>query len=114
HPKSLPSHPSDYRRTCNHLPLVRLQMSTQKKNRRHFLRSALLGTAAAGSVMALPTVAQASSSAAIASKATAPTAGPASPAYIFLTPSEASFIEALVDHMVPADKYSPKGSDLHI
>lgn len=35
-------------------------------------------------------------------------------AYVFFTPSEASFIEALVDHMVPADPFTPKGTDLGI
>jgi gluconate 2-dehydrogenase gamma chain len=35
-------------------------------------------------------------------------------AYMFLTPKEASFIEAVVDHMVPADDLTPKGTDLGI
>ena len=35
-------------------------------------------------------------------------------AYIFLTPAEAHFVEALVDHMVPADQLTPKGTDLGI
>jgi gluconate 2-dehydrogenase gamma chain len=34
--------------------------------------------------------------------------------YAFLNPDEAAFIEAVVDHMVPADELSPKGSDMGI
>jgi gluconate 2-dehydrogenase gamma chain len=29
-----------------------------------------------------------------------------------LHPEEAAFVEALVDHMVPADEHLPKGTDL--
>ena len=35
-------------------------------------------------------------------------------AYVFFTPAEATFIEALVDHMVPADQLTPSGSELGI
>src|SRR5258706_590181 len=43
-------------------------------------------------------------------------AAPASPGYAFLNIEEAAFVEALVDHMVPADDLTPKGTDigLHI
>lgn len=34
--------------------------------------------------------------------------------YVFLNPEEAAFVEALADHMVPADNLSPKGTDLGI
>ncbi len=34
------------------------------------------------------------------------------PGYIYLHPEEAAFVEALVDHMVPADEHAPKGTDL--
>src|SRR5260221_9452023 len=37
---------------------------------------------------------------------------PASPAYSFLNIEEAAFVEALVDHMVPADALTPKGTDI--
>lgn len=32
--------------------------------------------------------------------------------YTYLHPEEAAFVEALVNHMVPADEHSPKGTDL--
>ena len=34
--------------------------------------------------------------------------------YEFLNLDEAAFVEALVDHMVPADEISPKGTDLGV
>jgi gluconate 2-dehydrogenase gamma chain len=47
--------------------------------------------------------------------ATAPaTAAPEAAGYEFLNLDEAAFIEALVDHMVPADEVSPKGTDLGV
>ena len=42
----------------------------------------------------------------------APDAG--SPGYAFLNLDEAAFVEALVDHMVPADELTPKGTDIGI
>ncbi len=36
------------------------------------------------------------------------------PGYAFLNLDEAAFIEALVDHMVPADDLTPKGTDVGI
>jgi gluconate 2-dehydrogenase gamma chain len=41
-------------------------------------------------------------------------AAPATPGYSFLNLDEAAFVEALVDHMVPADELSPKGTELGI
>src|SRR6267154_658074 len=38
----------------------------------------------------------------------------AAPGYAFLNLDEAAFVEALVDHMVPADDLTPKGSDIGI
>ena len=75
-------------------------------DRRAFLKSAVAGGAAAAAGT-LPKSAEA--------QGTAPTKTPAQespPTYSFLNPDEAAFIEALVDHMVPADQYSPKGTDL--
>jgi gluconate 2-dehydrogenase gamma chain len=71
--------------------------------RREFLKSAIAGGAAAATV-SLPQTAQAQQ----------PAAAPASTstAYAYLNSEEAAFVEALVDHMVPADEYSPKGTDL--
>ena len=34
--------------------------------------------------------------------------------YAFLNLDEAAFVEALVDHMIPADEVSPKGTDLGV
>jgi len=81
-------------------------MTDNRFGRRDFLKGAVVGGAAAAATTApsvLPAQAQ-----------QPPT--PASPGYEFLNIEEAAFVEALVDHMVPADELSPKGSDigLHI
>ena len=87
-------------------------MTKQEFDRRDFLKGAVVGGAAA-----------ASATAAIAPTETAqaqpspPAAGPTTPeaaGYEFLNLDEAAFIEALVDHMVPADALTPKGTDLGI
>jgi len=72
-------------------------------DRRAFLKSAVAGSAAAVTVT-LPHPAQAQKA--------APAPESASRAYAYLNSEEAAFVEALVDHMVPADEYSPKGTDL--
>ena len=77
-------------------------------DRRNFLKGAVAGGAAA-----------ASGAAAIApdsAQAQQPAAAPAqeAAAYAFLNHDEAAFIEALVDHMVPADDLTPKGTDVGI
>jgi gluconate 2-dehydrogenase gamma chain len=75
-------------------------------------RSFLKGSVAGGVAAALSPAAQAQ---APKQPATAPDAPAAQPAgYAFLNPDEALFVEALVDHMVPADELSPKGSDIGI
>ena len=73
-------------------------------SRRQLLKGALVGGATIG-------VSPAISAAQVANNKNeeAPVA-----AYMFLTPKEASFIEAVVDHMVPADDLTPKGTDLGI
>src|SRR5450631_938458 len=71
-------------------------------DRRAFLKSAVAGGAAAATV-AIPQPALAQGAAAPAG---------ASAGYAFLNPEEAAFVEALVDHMVPADALTPKGTDL--
>jgi gluconate 2-dehydrogenase gamma chain len=73
--------------------------------RRDFLKGAVVGGAAAATN--LPQSAQAQGAA--AAPAAAPAAG-----YEFLNIEEAAFVEALVDHMVPADALSPKGTDIGI
>src|SRR5438309_9965194 len=86
-----------------------------KKNdldRRDFLKGAAVGGVAAASVGAAtgPTeTAQA--------QQLAPAANPANPnaaGYVFLNLDEAAFVEAVVDHMVPADELTPKGTDVGI
>ena len=76
-------------------------MKDQNFGRRDFLKGAVAGSVAAAS---LPQSAQAQQ---------AP-AAPATAGYSFLNLDEAAFVEALVDHMVPADQLSPKGTELGI
>ena len=75
--------------------------------RRDFLKGAVVGGAAAATTttgIGLTSQAQAQQGA----------AAPASEGYSFLSLDEAAFVEALVDHMVPADELTPKGTDLGI
>jgi gluconate 2-dehydrogenase gamma chain len=83
-------------------------MKKQQLDRRDFLKRAAVGSAAVagGTAAIVPAeTAQAQQSAAAAAQA----AG-----YEFLNLDEAAFVEALVDHMVPADDLTPKGTDLGI
>lgn len=85
-------------------------MKKQEFDRRNFLKGAVVGGAAAASGAAAidpPRSAQAQQPTATATAADA--AG-----YAFLNLDEAAFIEALVDHMVPADDLTPKGTDIGI
>jgi gluconate 2-dehydrogenase gamma chain len=80
-------------------------------DRRDFIKGAVVGgAAAAGGTTALvtPEIAQAEPAASVAP------APPAAAGYAFLNLDEAAFIEALVDHMIPADEVSPKGTDLGV
>ena len=81
-------------------------MKNDTFDRRAFLKSAVAGSAAAVTV-ALPQSAEAQAKPAAA-------APPASEGYTFLNLEEAAFVEALVDHMIPADEFSPKGTDMGI
>ncbi len=72
--------------------------------RRDFLKSAVAGGAVAAAATAAVTVPQ-------GAQAQPAGNGPA-PGYAFLNLDEAAFVEALVDHMVPADQLSPKGTDM--
>jgi len=85
-----------------------------KLGRRAFLAGAGIGAAAAASatVPALTTVTSAE-----AQTATPPSAAqqPAEPAgYTYLKPSEAAFVEALVDHMIPKDELTGSGTEIGI
>jgi len=81
-------------------------MKEEGFNRRAFLKSTVAGGAVATTaVVGLAPSAEAQQK---------PVAAPASPGYSFLNLEEAAFVEAVVDHMVPADEHSPKGSDMGI
>jgi gluconate 2-dehydrogenase gamma chain len=82
-------------------------MKDKGVGRREFLKgAAVAGAASVASAPAaiLPEAAQAQPAA----------APPAAQGYSFLNLEEAAFVEALVDHMVPADELSPKGTDVGI
>jgi gluconate 2-dehydrogenase gamma chain len=82
-------------------------MKKDTLDRRTFLKTAVAGTAvAAATTLPQPAGAQQG----------APAAAPASTstAYAYLNIEEQAFVEALVDHMVPADALSPKGTDIGI
>jgi gluconate 2-dehydrogenase gamma chain len=85
-------------------------MENDGRDRRIFLKHVATGGAVALTT-AVPqaSLAQATQSA----EAAAPTAASA-PAYTYFTPDEAAFIEAVVDHMIPADALTPKGTDLGV
>jgi gluconate 2-dehydrogenase gamma chain len=81
-------------------------------DRRDFIKGAVVGGAAMTGTTAIAPleVAQAQQPASAGNSANAnPAAG-----YVFLDLDEAAFVEALVDHMIPADDLTPKGSDLGI
>ena len=81
-------------------------MKEQGFDRRDFLKTAVVGGAAAAggtAAIATPEIAQAQQ------PASSTAAG-----YTFLNLDEAAFVEALVDHMIPADEVSPKGTDLGV
>src|ERR1700704_2881288 len=85
-------------------------MSDQGFGRRDFLKGAVVGGAAAATGIQQPQNAQAQQPATPA----APGAAPGPGGYAFLNIEEAAFVEALVDHMIPADNLTPKGTDLGI
>jgi gluconate 2-dehydrogenase gamma chain len=80
-------------------------MTEQGFGRRDFLKGAVVGGAAAATSLEIQ-----------GAQAQQPSPSPASPApaagYEFLNLEEAAFVEALVDHMIPADEFTPKGTDL--
>src|SRR5262245_27931548 len=91
------------------------KMKKDTFDRRTFLKGAVTGGAAVV-VATLPQSAPAQQNAPEPAPRSAPTPAPspASAAYAFLNLQEQAFIEALVDHMVPADLLSPKGTDIGI
>ena len=79
-------------------------MKDEGVNRRSFLKTAVAGSAvAAGSVVGSGTA-----------EAQPRGAAAPQPGYAFFNPEEAAFIEAVVDHMIPADELTPKGTDVGI
>ena len=90
-------------------------MKNDAFDRRTFLKGAVASSAAAV-IGALPQPAPAQQDAPVPAQQNAPV--PAQPAtsagYAYLNLAEQAFVEALVDHMVPADLLSPKGTDLGI
>jgi len=94
--------------------LVPLQFANREGNMKadgFDRRSFLKGSVAGGVAAALPGPAQAQTAPPKQDAAAAP---PLPAGYAFLNPEEALFIEALVDHMVPADELTPKGTDIGI
>src|SRR5579871_4176699 len=85
-------------------------MSEQDLGRRDFLKGAVVGGAAAATVGNLPQTALAQQQP--PSAAPQPAAASTSEGYAFLHPEEQAFVEALVDHMIPADELTPKGTDI--
>jgi gluconate 2-dehydrogenase gamma chain len=75
--------------------------------RRGFLKGALIGGAAA----AAPHLAESAQTQEGVQEGAPP---PAAAGYQFLNLAEAAFVEVLVDHMVPADELTPKGTDIGI
>src|SRR5262249_45814565 len=98
-------HGVDIQRRSDHAPSEQ-PANEQQLGRRAFLKGAVVGGAAAAAGAATSDVVQAQQPAA------APP--PAAAGYAFLNLDEAAFVEALVDHMVPADDLSPKGTDIGI
>ena len=86
-------------------------MAGQELDRRDFLKSAVVGGAAAAGTAAIATPETALAEPAAPA---APAAAPGAAGYAFLNLDEAAFVEALVDHMVPTDEISPKGTDLGV
>jgi len=86
-------------------------MTEQKLDRRDFLKTAVVsGAAAAGGTATIAPVLAAQTE-----PSPPPVTAAQQPAgYTFLNLDEAAFVEALVDHMVPADEISPKGTDLGV
>src|ERR1700730_6425579 len=81
-------------------------MNDQTLGRRDFIKGAVAGGAAAATA-ATPHLSE-------NAKAEQTGTMPAAEGYTFFNLAEAAFVEALVDHMVPADELSPKGTDIGI
>src|SRR5262245_13046689 len=98
-------------------------MKNDVLDRRTFLKRAVAGSAVAVIVSQpqpapaqqnIPAPTEQGATAPGAQTAPAPTQSPTSTAYAYFNLEEQAFVEALVDHMVPADALSPKGTDIGI
>jgi gluconate 2-dehydrogenase gamma chain len=91
-------------------------MTDSLQGRRRFIRNALGSGAALGVGVAAPLVGRAATTDAPAAglNSALPERAEQSPGYLFLRPAEADFVEALLDHMVPADPLSPSGTGLAV
>ena len=85
-------------------------MKDESIKRRNFLKGAIAG----GAVAATTAVGMTAGDAQAQQAQQKPAAAPAHPGYSYLNPEEAAFVEAVVDHMIPADALTPKGTDLGI
>src|SRR5262245_50118657 len=90
-------------------------MTKQKFDRRDILKSAVVGGAVVGGAAVASTAATVTPNPTALTQQTtaAPTTSEAA-GYAFLNLEEAAFVEAVVDHIVPADEVSPKGTDLGV
>ncbi|MEE8438630.1 MAG: gluconate 2-dehydrogenase subunit 3 family protein [Micropepsaceae bacterium] len=88
-------------------------MTDPKVGRRDFIKTAVVGGAAAATTAGgiAPPGAQAQEQPANAAAAQTPEPNDG---YSFLNLEEAAFVEALVDHMVPEDEFTPKGTDVGV
>jgi gluconate 2-dehydrogenase gamma chain len=85
-------------------------MTKQEFDRRDILKGAVAGGAAAASATtAIAPASNAQAQPPAPASATSEAAG-----YAFFNLDEAAFVEALVDHMIPADEVSPKGTELGV
>jgi gluconate 2-dehydrogenase gamma chain len=82
-------------------------MTEQGFGRRDFIKGAVVGGAAAATSLDVSRAQAQATASAPAAAASAP-----APGYEYLNLDEAPFVEALVDHMIPADQYTAKGTDL--
>src|SRR5215813_9333781 len=85
-------------------------MQDRNVDRRDFLKGAVIG----GAASAVPASVVGPAEIAHAQQPTVDTSTQSSSGYTFLNLEEAAFVEALIDHMVPADELSPKGTDIGI
>jgi gluconate 2-dehydrogenase gamma chain len=88
-------------------------MTDPEFGRRDFLKGAVVGGAAAATSVGIAGPQTATAQPLPPSSSTGSN-GSAPAGYSFLNLDEAAFVEALVDHMVPEDELSPKGTDIGI